>query len=728
MMILTRKLVSAAFSVLLSLSCSVSNAQSVSTTGTQDLATGNLLQSGAGSWTNTVPGSAGGLSGGQQPAYNALTDTIIFGYTQATTSQTIPGNLGLQGTGIQVIGYNYSWKINNADMNTGSLSANVSLKNSGGSVVESFNYTYSDRTSGLAENFQLFTGTQNFSQIYPLETIGAMTVSFTGKDDRFWAGYYGPRVREPSITANYRVDPCVSNPAVGPQCPGFNELMTSINLVPYPNAVATQYNYIDNTYPIATVLSNSGSGLQLHGFKYGFVYDLKEQYCSQFLLIFCLGYSDSVARVSAGATTSTGGLVFNNNHVFQGVNTGPQEMSYQYLFPQSTNTSLMGNFHFSAQVEGNGSIYNMYSKMIVTPDPCTTNPYYSPTCTGFQEAIDKLNGTNKTDYATTGYTEPASVTAGTASPTSITYTSSPTGSTVELAPPTTTTSSITSTPVSSTTSVSSATPTASNPTPRVGEVQQAGSTKPTATISTSQILNMISSESTRVTNVEKTVTATAELQAKADALKVTEQAELVAATAVLNSTSSILQAAPSSGTGLRVNSASFAPVAVQSMGVDQRISAISSLSFVPTASQVVSSVALSSTNNSAQTNVYKFAEQEQVKFEQQKPISSANPLQEYMNNRTHLDMTMQTTTQTTTTVKKNVQDNEAAGGVTIASIATQPVGYELYMGKLADGTFYAPKEIYKNQKTVDNARAQRMLSGASDRLHEQMIQQQYKGN
>jgi hypothetical protein len=45
------------------------------------------------------------------------------------------------------------------------------------------------------------------------------------------------------------------------------------------------------------------------------------------------------------------------------------------------------------------------------------------------------------------------------------------------------------------------------------------------------------------------------------------------------------------------------------------------------------------------------------------------------------------------------------------------------MVALTDVAFYAPKEIYRNQKNVDNARALRQL--ASDRLHQQMVDQQY---
>ena len=75
-------------------------------------------------------------------------------------------------------------------------------------------------------------------------------------------------------------------------------------------------------------------------------------------------------------------------------------------------------------------------------------------------------------------------------------------------------------------------------------------------------------------------------------------------------------------------------------------------------------------------------------------------------------------------VKKNVQNNEAAGNVTIESIAKQPANYAQYFMMMPDVAFYAPKDIYKNQTTVDNARALRQLS--SDRLHQEMVNQQYK--
>jgi len=74
-------------------------------------------------------------------------------------------------------------------------------------------------------------------------------------------------------------------------------------------------------------------------------------------------------------------------------------------------------------------------------------------------------------------------------------------------------------------------------------------------------------------------------------------------------------------------------------------------------------------------------------------------------------------------VNQKAQDNDAAGGVSITQLARLPAGYEVYNVSLKDVAFYAPKEIYRNQKTIDNVRALRSL--ASDRLHQQMVEQQY---
>jgi hypothetical protein len=79
------------------------------------------------------------------------------------------------------------------------------------------------------------------------------------------------------------------------------------------------------------------------------------------------------------------------------------------------------------------------------------------------------------------------------------------------------------------------------------------------------------------------------------------------------------------------------------------------------------------------------------------------------------------------TVKKNVLPNELAGSVDIAAMAMTPKGYEVYsIVTLRDVPFYKPEAIYKDNKTVDNARVLRGLTSGSDAKHQEMVNQQYK--
>jgi hypothetical protein len=75
-------------------------------------------------------------------------------------------------------------------------------------------------------------------------------------------------------------------------------------------------------------------------------------------------------------------------------------------------------------------------------------------------------------------------------------------------------------------------------------------------------------------------------------------------------------------------------------------------------------------------------------------------------------------------VNKNVGNNEVAGGVDINKMALAPTGYGDYMNfTLKDAAFYAPKEVYRNQRNVDNARALRQMT--NDSKHREMIEMQY---
>jgi hypothetical protein len=813
-------------------------------TNTAISSTTNLLTKSG--WTGIGYGNSSTVgqccSGGPTAVMNTDTNTIRFSYGWSTASQTIAINDALfQATGIRINGYTASALVNNGGQNTGPLSGSVSVKNNFGSVIDTQTFDLSNLNND--GNFEKVSLTRYFANPYQVSELGSITASWTGKDDRFWAGFYGPRVRDSSLTLQYYVDPCIRNPASSPTCSGYNSLLTSINIVPYPNSSAIEGSPLNNTFPIATALSNSGSGLALHGFKYGFTYELgpstPTNECVSWTNAFTCGAylrNYSTANIKVDIRNSSNQSLFSSSYGFKGPSEGPQSMAYQYLFPQSTNTNLMGNFGFNASVVGQGSVYNMYSKLIVTPDPCTSNPYSSSKCSGFTEAIAKLSGTNTTDYVTTGYTEPATVTASTMAPTTLGSSTSGVvvdpnaiasvqqGQPLQLqpqqGPQNQQQQQSQGQQLPPGTAIVSASPTANNPQPKVGEVASGKQSSPNDNSSggpnVMQIVSMIQNQQARITATEKTVVQQAEQQAQQAMQQTNDQALNFANNIITQSAANSMTVTNSDTTKTTKSQNQEGTFSLPNMsptpGSTSVVKAMTApqtyettITTTPGSTSVVKAMTAPQTYETslvittANTNTLKPTEQkttfetttvstgaislldgikqiqqdfttataQEYKFALLQPnvtqqftntetyntessklvlksennattsqqIASIEPsdnnklgLKPGMLNLTEQKSTTQlsaTTEEKPTTVNKNVQQNELASGVTLATLATQPAGYDAYsLFTLKDASFYAPKEIYKNQRTVDNARALRVLS--SDRLHQEMIDQQYK--
>ena len=343
----------------------------------------NVLTPSVSGWTGSVPGQNGGYSGGGNgPAYNQTTDTLIFGYATATATQRITAEafaiqhaLDLSNSGIKINGYNYSWYINNSGDQSGTLTGQVNFLR-GTSILRTDNYNYNAPTNG----FQLYSGTQTFANQESMLAGDSMTLSFTGKDSRFWAGYYGPQVRAPSLTLNYTTDPCLGNPAYSPSCPNYNTVVTSPNLltgITGPQA-----------YAINQALSNVGAGAMIHGFNYGYDYSVAGRQCSFFDMFgFCLtGYNYSDAGVATVITDSNNATLFSESNVHNGGNNGTSgSYSKQFRFGTSRQITTLGGFAMAPWTSGNASITNMYSNAVYTADPCL-DPLSSPSCSGYAAA------------------------------------------------------------------------------------------------------------------------------------------------------------------------------------------------------------------------------------------------------------------------------------------------------------------------------------------------------
>ena len=688
--------------VLLCLSYSVCNAQ-------VDQTTGNLItQQG---WTGIGayapdPNNCCSNPAGSQPLYDTNTGIIKFSYGQATVQQSIAVNQALAnaGTGIQVNGYTWGYDVRNMNGKGGqggtdTLTVTSWLKNTAGTNLLSTAVTYNTQF-----DWTTFSGTQTLGSPTAPSNLSTVGIAFSGKDGGFWAGLYGPEVRNVNLRLNYGVDPCATNPAYGPQCAGFDKIVESANLVPNPDAYAVFGSTVDNSFSINQAMKAAGTGINIHGFRWGYVANANGPYCNSWDMGFlgCWDFRLPSVNTNVNITNSSGQSLYNVSRTYtNSYNT----TSYEYLFPTSQQVTNLGSFNFTASTYDVAYVGSMWSKAVYTPDPCVVNPLSSPTCPGYLTALG-IN-TSGTTTTTTTVTDPVATTTTTTvtDPVAVTSTVSqtsvvtnPTSSTtvVDVAAPQTSPTSTTSSS-STTAAATSSTPSATNPQPKIGEVTTAGSQpKSVSSPSTSQLLSIIGSENSRLSKLEMSTAQSAAAQAQAQADQATAEAQATAAGSVAQSGSSFL------------------------IGMSSRSALLSNMALSGTGLGLKGPDSFSSQSSFNQSN-----RQQQSTNEQQSNDNKTNNQVNNLLTQQPLTLGMVGAESKETTVKRNVKDNDAAGSVTIASIAKQPVGYELYMGALQDVPFYAPKEIYRNQKVVDNARAQRLLNGASDRLHQQMVDQQY---
>jgi hypothetical protein len=446
---------------------------------------------------------------------------------------------------------------------------------------------------------------------------------------------------------------------------------------------------------------------------------------------------------------------------------------------------MLGTGRITGSASGTGSsIEGAWATMIYTADPCSTNPLYSPDCKGYAAAIVKQMSSS-TSVAPSSLDPsdslldisilPSSSSGSTSD--SINMQSQPTQQQSEPA--------LASAP-SSSTPVTSATPTANNPQPKPGEVQAAGSTGPS-----SLAMSVVASVRSRVGATERATVQQANEAAATATAQAVELAETVAGEAQSNSiassssnssstvSTSSTQTA-SAGSSLQSSSQSVVTSitvlksytssdtttttdnneSTSSMiGLDApRVNAITSTQVTIVQQQQTEVQPLQATQpiqepitmyqapaQLIQNNVnYSLTEPSTFTFETGKKVEASvfteveipktdsfkmgtrSTLNDYLNEQPFMAMTGTEPTQDGM-VKRNVQPNEVAGNVDIASIATQPKGYDVYAQMtLKDASFYKVEDIYKGQRTVDNVRLLRGLQRGSDRLHQDLVDQQYK--
>ncbi len=166
--------------------------------------------------------NGGGFSGGNVPAYNSSTGTFLFGYTFGTVTYRLTNSSEFPSPGTEIDSFKYSWEYFNQDFSRGSLTANIKFYDPNNSLLENYNFQLGQTTSG----WTLFSGQIDFASAYNMSDLAKIEISFTGKDDRFWAGYYGPQIRSLDLSLVYTSAPPPTDFPYWDRLAGENEFFT----------------------------------------------------------------------------------------------------------------------------------------------------------------------------------------------------------------------------------------------------------------------------------------------------------------------------------------------------------------------------------------------------------------------------------------------------------------------------------------------------------------------
>jgi hypothetical protein len=644
----------------------------------------------------TVPATApGGFVGGYQTGYNSSTNTYYFGYVQNQIGQTWAINQALSsvGAGVQISGFSYGFQFLNGGDSYGTLVSHAYMTDAAGNVnlQEAISWSQSPV-------WQTINRTVTYNTIQDLADVGYGGLYFTGKDSRFWAGYYGPQVKDPYYKVNYSVDPCITNPRYSPSCPGYSDVWSTSDLT----------SIYGTSFAINQALGFGNSGVRVHSATWGYDYSIGGRWCSGWSLFgICLGWSDSYVGGSMNVTNNSGNQIAYDINSTSGENISGSFRREVLLGNTSPDISTLGNANINVWSGGIASV-TPYMRFNFTPDVCSSDPLVNPSCPGYQQAyldlqcsFNALYSTNCSGYAAAYHTQQCSLNS-LYSPSCPGYAAAYLNYQCSV------------NPLYSTTCVGyeqayfdqqcSLDGLYSNQCPNYAEayakknILNIGSTTTTTTVETTTTtvaIPTVSSDGTVKTEVSKTGDSTV------DSVISNTTTSATSTTATVQLAPAPTQSSPSQTVG--------AVVAEQKQEQKQENKNDASGSTKENNSG-------SSNTQSAQTSGDKKEGTKTARQELQEKREAAVKAKAVEEGKQLAGKVGEAA---------SMEAQVAVQNVLIAAMGYTP-GFQTYSIVMPDVPGYKPFTVYKNQKNVDNARMMRGLSGASDRLHEELVSLQYK--
>jgi hypothetical protein len=472
---------------------------------------------------------------------------------------------------------------------------------------------------------------------------------------------------------------------------------------------------------IASILPNSGTGLQVSGFTFGFTAkngngwdDSRQDYLSAYVNFYN----------KAGAIAANYDYTQYTNQRYNWTQFSFSEtFASPYAVPELSNVryGLIGrDNNFWAGPYG-PEVFGVNFSLKYSVDPCATNKFSSPSCAGYFDALAKLAPapTTTTDNIV-AYTPPPEPPEPLPPPPG----SPPPQQAGPLPPP------------------GAPSPAGSPPPQGTQQAQQTSAPAATSPQEKSSggapnvgfALSLIAKNSDREKAIAQQTVAAAISEAQAAGDRAQQVGASVSSVAIATSTTSAETGF--SGNGLQVSSSNSRSNTVVSVLAQQPISSLvqNTQSFNSTtntqqnsALQLLGPATLESiqnTQNYAIFAVQEYRQQESEQVSQQVNFLTDlnNPIKQILDAQQFQQAVVDQPQQSQ---RRDTATNELSVGVNLAQMATIPQGYASYTNfVLRDASFYEPREVYKNQKVVDNIKVLRGLG--SDRKHQDLVNLQYK--
>jgi hypothetical protein len=622
--------------------------------------------------------------------------------------------LPYSGAGLMVTGFQFNWMSKNGnhwdDVRQDQLSAYVQMYSKGGQWIESQSYNLN-----YIHDWTNFSWSGTFSKERRGDDLGTILYGFSGRDNNYWLGPYGPEIMNVSFQLRYQPDPCVVNPLHSTECPGFlsaiNRPIPGIQSDTTTNTVSTNVASLTST-SASTTLGTAMSVIKLNAQREQGIVDAAVE----------LATSMIASESRQTTTVSSASIALNQSQqratmsTIESGSVGQEQDNSVSSSSLSTMTVTAQNQPSTGQRVQNAATNS--SQTTTDIEPVATSSTVSAQSTMAPTQLNQAQRTNTKMVDTTGQQDQEQFTAPPAQST-MTFT--------VPAPP-----------------VAVARTATRNQDSQTSAIEQ----EQTQTVSIASSTAIVPVQLPTIQKVIQRSESQTKTDVASDTANVVDQfiAQNTAASQATPLATPVLQPGPARATDVGTNSdaesgnqVQIAMIKMPEIAVTVQADQVNT--GIPERPPVESQLSLPSMATVATISAPVVTEvapvPEPIRSSQAETpaidtptntianalIDRANPLNDMLNGQQQVPQS--NTVFAGPAVKSGTADNDLASGVSISQIARVPAGFDIYQNlAIREIAFYQPREIYRGQRTVDNVRALRSLG--QDAKHQEMVDQQYR--